>query len=136
MTLTPEDPHPGRPVAAEVEEWAEAKEHDDRDEEVAFDLSDLLARAQDMQQQILDARSAVASRVVEGQAGGGVVRVQVTGGGEFRAVVIQPDVVDPHDVEMLQDLILAAVRDAVAKVDELNSEALGGFSGTVGGLLP
>ncbi len=136
MTLTPDDPHPGRPAAAEVEEWADAEEHDDRDEEVAFDLGDLLARAQDMQQQILEARSAVAGRVVEGQAGGGVVKVQVTGGGEFRAVVIQPDVVDPHDVEMLQDLILAAVRDAMAKVNELNSEALGGFSGTVGGLLP
>lgn len=136
MTLTPDDPRPGRPPAAEVEEWAEPEEYDDRDEEVAFDLGDLLARAQDMQQQILEARSAVAGRLVEGQAGGGVVKVQVTGGGEFRAVVIQPDVVDPHDVEMLQDLILAAVRDAMAKVNELNSEALGGFSGTVGGLLP
>ena len=136
MTLTPDDPRPGRPAAAEVEEWAEAEEHDDRDEEVAFDLSDLLAQAQDMQQQILEARSAVAGRVVEGQAGGGVVKVRVTGGREFQSVVIQPAAVDPDDVEMLQDLVLAAVRDAMAKVDELNSAALGGFSGTVGGLLP
>lgn len=133
MTLTPEEPQPGRPTRAEIEEWAE--EEEPRDEAV-FDLGDLLAQAQDMQQQLLEAQAAVASRVVEGQAGGGVVKVQVTGALDFQSVLIDPRAVDPNDVEMLQDLVLAAIREAVAKVNELNSEALGGFSGAVGGLLP
>lgn len=97
-----------------------------------FDLSALLAQAQTMQQQLLDARNAIVDEVVEGQAGGGVVKVRVTGGLEFQEVVIDPSAVDPADVEMLQDLVLAAVRDAVAKVNDLNTEAMGDF----GGLLP
>lgn len=133
MTLTPEEPQPDRPTRAEIEEWAE--EEEPRDEAV-FDLGDLLAQAQDMQQQLLEAQAAVASRVVEGQAGGGVVKVQVTGALDFQSVLIDPSAVDPNDVEMLQDLVLAAIREAVARVNELNSEALGGFSGAVGGLLP
>lgn len=101
-----------------------------------FDLSGLLAQAQGMQQQLLEAQAAVAEQVVEGQAGGGVVRVAVTGGFEFQSVAIDPSAVDPADVEMLQDLVLAALRDALAKVTALNAQAMGGFSGGLGGLLP
>lgn len=101
-----------------------------------FDLSGLLAQAQSMQQQLLDAQSQVATQVVEGQAGGGVVKVRVTGGFDFQAVTIDPAAVDPADVEMLQDLVLAALRDALAKVNELNAQAMGGFGGALGGLLP
>ncbi|MBW3614044.1 MAG: YbaB/EbfC family nucleoid-associated protein [Actinobacteria bacterium] len=103
---------------------------------MGFDLGDLLAQAQDLQQQLLDAQAAVADRVVEGQAGGGAVKVRVSGDLTFDSVVIDPAVVDPDDVEMLQDLVLAAVRDAMAKVNQLQSEALGGFGGAMGGLLP
>lgn len=123
MTLTPEEPEPAGSPAGE-------------DEQPGFDLSDLLAQAQDMQQQLIEAQAAVAARVVEGQAGGGVVKVQVSGDLKFHSVVIDPSVVDPADVEMLQDLVLAAIREATAKVNELTSEALGGFGGAVGGLLP
>ena len=101
-----------------------------------FDLGGLLAQAQSMQQQLLDTQAQAAEQVVEGQSGGGVVRVQVTGGFDFRSVVIDPVAVDPDDVEMLQDLVLAALRDALAKVNEVNAQAMGGFGGALGGLLP
>jgi DNA-binding YbaB/EbfC family protein len=88
---------------------------------------------QQMQQQLLDAQQTAAAQVVEGRAGGGVVTVTVTGGLEFRDVTIDPSVVDPEDVEMLQDLVLAAIRDAVTCANELNRQALGGL-GLGGGL--
>jgi hypothetical protein len=125
-----------------VDDGFEDDEHDedDYDDEetgaVGFDLGGLLAQAQSMQQQILDAQASTASEVVEGHAGGGVVRVRVNGALEFQAVEIDPDVVDPADTEMLQDLVLAAIRDAVAKVNELNASAMGGLGGALGGLLP
>lgn len=98
-----------------------------------LDLGSLLASAQAMQQRLIEAQAALASEVVEGHAGGGVVKVRVTGGLEFESVVISPEVVDPNDVEMLQDLVLAAVRDAVARANELNQSAFGDF-GALGGL--
>lgn len=120
------------------------EDEDDEDEEEddgaagGFDFSSLLAQAQNMQQQLLDAQARAAEQVVEGQAGGGVVRITATGGFEFQQVTIDPSVVDPADVEMLQDLVLAAVRDALGKINELNQEAMGGLmaGGGLGGLLP
>jgi DNA-binding YbaB/EbfC family protein len=102
------------------------------------DLSQLLQQAQAMQQQLMDAQAQAADQVVEGVAGGGVVKVAVTGGMEFQSVTIDPDAVDPNDVEMLQDLVLAAIHDAVARVNELQQESLGGLGGlggALGGLL-
>ena len=87
------------------------------------DMGSLLGMAMEMQQQLAAAQAAAAEAVVEGQAGGGVVRIEVTGGLEFRAVRIDPDAVDPDDVEMLQDLVLAALHDAVARVNELTQAA-------------
>jgi nucleoid-associated protein EbfC len=97
------------------------------------DMGGLLAQMQQMQQQLMDAQQQAAERVVEGSAGGGAVKVKVTGGFEFEDVTIDPAVVDPADVEMLQDLILAAIRDAVSRINDLNREALGGL-GLGGGL--
>jgi nucleoid-associated protein EbfC len=97
------------------------------------DLGGLLAQMQQMQQQLMDAQQEAAQRVVEGSAGGGAVKVKVTGGLEFEDVTIDPSVVDPDDVEMLQDLVLAAIRDAVARINDLNRDALGGL-GLGGGL--
>ena len=87
-----------------------------------------------MQQQMMDAQQAAAAEVLEGSAGGGMVRVRVSGGFDFRDVLIDPSVVDPGDVDMLQDLVLAAIRDAVARANELNQQALGGLGGLLGGL--
>jgi hypothetical protein len=82
---------------------------------------ELLASAQEA----MAAQAEAAARTVEGTAGGGVVKVTMTGGGEVTGITLSPQVVDPNDVEMLQDLILAALRDAGAKVVELQREALG-----------
>ncbi|HSS08577.1 MAG TPA: YbaB/EbfC family nucleoid-associated protein [Acidimicrobiales bacterium] len=97
------------------------------------DLGGLLSQMQQMQQQLMEAQESAAAKVVEGSAGGGMVTVKVSGGLEFQDVVINPAVVDPEDVEMLQDLVLAAIRDAVTRANELNRQALGGL-GLGGGL--
>jgi DNA-binding YbaB/EbfC family protein len=99
-------------------------------------MNELLKQAQKMQQQLAEAQAAAAEQVVEGQAGGGVVKVTVTGGMEFRSVSIDPTVVDPDDVEMLEDLILAAIRDALARAGQVSQQAMGGLDlGGLGGLL-
>ena len=97
-----------------------------------FDLSSLL----DSAQQLMSAQQEAAESEVVGSAGGGKVEVTVTGGGEFRRVRISPDVVDPTDVTLLEDLVLAALRDAMARVNAAQAEALGGLDlGGLGGLL-
>jgi nucleoid-associated protein EbfC len=107
------------------------------------DLGGLLGMAMEMSQQMAAAQEQAAAEVVEGQAGGGAVRIEVTGGFEFRSVTISPEALDPDDVEMLQDLVLAALHDASAKVQELQSTgnplaAMGGLGGmdlsAVGGI--
>ena len=108
----------------------------DLDDDQGFDLGSLLAQAQSLQERLVEAQAAVAEKIVEGQAGGGVVRVRATGGLDFQAVTIDREVVDPDDVQMLQDLVLAAIRDVVAKANELNQEAIGGVGGPLGGMLP
>jgi DNA-binding YbaB/EbfC family protein len=99
------------------------------------DLSQLLQQAQAMQQQLMDAQAQAAEQVVEGVAGGGVVRITVTRDMHNESVTIDPHAVDPADVEMLQDLVLAAIHDAVARVNELQQESMGGLGGALGGLL-
>src|SRR4051812_25338052 len=89
-----------------------------------FDVGSLFQQAAQMQEQMMAAQQEAASRVVEGQAGGGVVKIAVTGGMEIQSVTIDPKVVDPDDVDMLQDLVLAAFRDAVARANEVQAEAM------------
>ncbi|MFN8049997.1 MAG: YbaB/EbfC family nucleoid-associated protein [Acidimicrobiales bacterium] len=107
-----------------------------------LDLGALLGAAQNMQSQMMASQERIAATVVEGQAGGGAVTVAVTGAFEFQRVTIGPDAVDPDDHSMLEDLILAALRDAAAKVAGLQAEAnplaglgdgLGGLGGLFGG---
>jgi nucleoid-associated protein EbfC len=92
-------------------------------------MNDLLKQAQKMQEQLMEAQAAAAEQVVEGQSGGGVVKVTVTGGMEFQSVSIDPDAVDPEDVEMLQDLVTAAVNEALRQVEELAASKMGGGMG-------
>ena len=89
------------------------------------DLGGLLASAQ----QAMSAKAEAARTSVEGSAGGGVVTVTMTGTGEVTDVTIAPEVVDPDDVEMLQDLIVAALHDAGLKVTEMQREAMGALGG-------
>ena len=95
-------------------------------------LGDLFRQAQEMQANVLAAQQRAAEQVVEGVAGGGLVRVEVTGTMEFRSVRIDPKVVDPSEVELLEDLILAALHDGAAKATALNQQAMGALN--LGGL--
>lgn len=95
------------------------------------DLGGLLESAQ----QAFSAQAQAAQQVVEGSAGGGVVTVEMTGNGEVTRVTLAPEVVDPDDIDMLQDLIVAALHDAGVKVTELQRQALGALGGLdIGGL--
>jgi len=96
------------------------------------DMSALLAQAQQMQQQLMQAQEELAATDVHGQAGGGLVQVTMKGSGEVVAVSIDPKVVDPDDVETLQDLIVGALTDASAQVAELAQSRLGPLAGGLG----
>lgn len=100
-----------------------------------LDLGALMEQASQMQSQMAAAQEAAEATTVEGVAGGGVVRVSVNGGFEFQSVTIDPKAVDPDDVEMLQDLVLAALNDAVNQIAEVQQSSmdLGGLD--LGGLL-
>ena len=98
-----------------------------------LDFGALLEQASTMQAQLLAAQEQAAETVLEGVAGGGAVRIEDTGGWEFRSVTISPDAVDPTDVDMLQDLVLAALTDAASRVEALQHGSLGGLGGLLGG---
>lgn len=89
-----------------------------------LDLGALMEQASNMQHQLLAAQEQAASTVCEGVAGGGAVRIELTGGFEPRSVTIAAEAVDPDDVEMLQDLVLAALSDAIEQVQDLQSGSM------------
>ena len=89
------------------------------------DMSALLAQAQQMQQQLMEAQEQLAASEVQGQAGGGLVQVTMKGSGEVVGVSIDPKVVDPSDVETLQDLIVGAVADASQSGHRARAEPAG-----------
>jgi nucleoid-associated protein EbfC len=97
------------------------------------DMSALLAQAQQMQQKLLEAQQQLANAEVHGQAGGGLVKVVVKGSGQVVAVQIDPKVVDPGDIETLQDLIVGAMADASKQVTKMAQERLGSLAGGMGG---
>lgn len=97
-------------------------------------MQNLMKQAQQMQQQLAQAQAELASAEVEGSSGGGLVRVTVSGSGELNSIVIDPSVVDPGDVETLQDLVVAAVRDANRAATELAQQAMAPLTGGLGGL--
>ena len=96
------------------------------------DMSALLAQAQQMQQQLMEAQEQMAATEVHGQAGGGLVQITMKGSGEVVAVSIDPKVVDPADVETLQDLIVGAMADASKQVTILAQSRLGPLAGGLG----
>lgn len=97
-----------------------------------MDFSSLMEQAQ----QMLAGAQEAAAEVVEGSSGGGMVTVEVDGGFNFHSVKIDPSVVDPDDVEMLNDLVLAALRDASTQIQESQTDAMGGMDlDGLGGML-
>jgi len=98
-------------------------------------MQQLMKQAQQMQQQLAAAQDELASTTVEGSAGGGLVRATMTGTGELAALGIDPSAVDPDDLETLQDLIVAAVRDGKRAADELAAQKMGPLTGGMAGSL-
>jgi DNA-binding YbaB/EbfC family protein len=96
-------------------------------------MQQLMKQAQKMQRDMLEAQAELAAAEVTGSAGGGLVSATVSGNGELRSVTIDPSVVDPDDVETLQDLLVAAVRDANRAAQELASERMGPLTQGLGG---
>jgi DNA-binding YbaB/EbfC family protein len=94
---------------------------------------DLLKQAQELQNKLMQAQQEAASAVTEGTAGGGVVKAQVTGDLKIAGITLAKDVVDPDDLEMLQDLIVAAVKDAQEKAEAKQADAMGSLTGGLAG---
>ncbi|KAA1432737.1 YbaB/EbfC family nucleoid-associated protein [Mycolicibacter arupensis] len=99
------------------------------------DMSALLAQAQQMQQRLLQAQQELAVTEVHGEAGGGLVKVTSNGSGQVLAVHIDPKVVDPDDIETLQDLMVGALADASKKAHALAQQRLSPLAGGMGGAL-
>jgi DNA-binding YbaB/EbfC family protein len=95
-------------------------------------IGQIAKMAQQMQTQMAQAQDELKETTLEATAGGGAVRVVITGSGEIRAVEIDPSAVDPEEVEMLQDLVLTAVNDAIGRAKELERERMAGIAGGLG----
>jgi DNA-binding YbaB/EbfC family protein len=89
----------------------------------------MLQQAQQLQAQLMKAQQDLANQVVEASTGGGAVTVTMNGQQAILSVKISPDVVDPADVEMLEDLVLSAVKEAQVKAQEAAAKAMGGLTG-------
>jgi DNA-binding YbaB/EbfC family protein len=92
-------------------------------------LNKLMKQAQQMQAKVAKAQEELAAAEVEGQAGGGAVSVRMNGKLEVQGISIQPSLVDPEDVEMLEDTVLAALTDATKKAQELAEKTMGEATG-------
>jgi len=97
-------------------------------------MGNLMKQAQKMQTDMAKLQEELQQKTVEATAGGGAITVIVTGKKELKEIIIKPEVVDPEDVEMLQDLILAAVNEALRKADEMSNSEMGKITGGLGGL--
>lgn len=97
-------------------------------------INNLMKQAQKMQKDMEKMQEELQQRTVEASAGGGAITVVATGKKEIKEITIKPEVVDPDDVEMLQDLILAAVNEAIRKADEMVNSEMGKITGGLGGL--
>lgn len=92
-------------------------------------MGGMMKQVQKMQKQMADMQKELEEREVEASAGGGVVTVKATGKKEIVEITIDPDAVDPDDVEMLQDLILAATNEALRKADEMVTSEMSKITG-------
>jgi len=95
---------------------------------MAKNINKLIKQAQKMQSQLMKAQEDLNKKEIEGTAGGGMVTVKLNGAQELQSIKLNPEVVDPDDVEMLEDLIIAAFKNAQDKVKELSNSAFGDLS--------
>lgn len=96
------------------------------------DMSKMMKQVQKVQAELARLQEELATRTVEASAGGGVVKVVVTGQQEVREITIEPEVVDPDDVEMLQALVLAAVNEGLRKAREMVGQEMARVTGGLG----
>ena len=100
-----------------------------------MNMNALMKQAQKMQKQMAETQQALAEQVIETTSGGGAVKISITGKKEIKEIKINPDVVDPDDVEMLEDLILSAVNEALRQADEMANGAMSRIAGgSLGGM--
>lgn len=95
-------------------------------------MNNLMKQAQRMQRQMEEAQKELETKEFEGSAGGGVVKAYVSGAKQLIRVELSPEVVDPDDIEMLQDLVVAAVNEAMKQVDEAQAKNMGALTGGLG----
>jgi DNA-binding YbaB/EbfC family protein len=95
-------------------------------------IAQITKMAQQMQTQMAQAQAELCETTLEATAGGGAVRVVITGAQEVRVIEIDPAAVDPDEVEMLQDLVMTAVNDAIARSKELERERMASVAGGMG----
>ena len=102
---------------------------------MAMDMNKLLQQVGEMQEQMQQAQEELDKETVEASAGGGMVTVTASGSGEIKQIKIDPKAIDPDDPEMLADMVLAAVNEAVRSARSLQESKLGGLAGgALGGL--
>lgn len=95
-------------------------------------MNNMMRQAQALQRKLMEAQGELAELEVSGSAGGGMVTATATGAGELRGVEISPEVVDPDDVGLLQDMVTAAVNEALRSAKQLEQERLGGLTSGMG----
>ena len=95
-------------------------------------MNQLMKQAQQMQEQMAKAQAELQTETVEASAGGGLVTVRATGGGDIVAIAIDPKAIDPDDAELLEDLVLAAVNEALRSAQSLAQTKLGAMAGGLG----
>lgn len=97
-----------------------------------MNIGQIAKMAQQMQTQMAQAQAELAEMTLEATAGGGAVRIVITGAQEVRHVEIDPSAVDPDEVEMLQDLVMTAINEAIGRSKELERERVGSIAGGMG----
>jgi len=101
---------------------------------MGMDMDKLLQQVGQMQSEMQKAQEELANETVQATAGGGMVTVVANGAGEIKEIKIDPKAIDPDDPEMLEDMVLAAVNEAVRSAQSLMESKLGGLAGGLGGL--
>lgn len=97
-------------------------------------MANLMKQAQKMQRQMEEGQKELETKEFTAAAGGGAAQVTVSGGKEILSVKLSEEIVDPEDIEMLQDLIVAAANEALHKAEEANAELMGRMTGGLGGM--
>ncbi len=92
-------------------------------------MGNMMKQAQKMQKEMMKLQEEIEQRTVEASAGGGAVTVVITGKKEVKSITLNPEIVDPDDIEMLQDLIMAAVNEAIRQADEMAAKEMSKITG-------